>query len=168
MLCESCKNKEANLHYTKIINGKMEEIHLCENCAINNQDFDFDKPFSIYKIFANLFDPIQEKPIDKSDIVCSNCGLSFSRFQTTGKFGCAECYDDFSEELKPIIKGIHGKGNHIGKIPKRTSPKIILKKEVEGLTEQLEDAVKKEDFEKAAIIRDEIRSVKDKLNLYRE
>ena len=169
MLCESCKKRNANLHYTKIINGKVEELHLCETCAIENQEFDFDKPFSIHKLFAGLFENIQHAPEEKiNDIKCSNCGLTFSKFQKTGKFGCANCYEDFAEVLQPIIIGIHGHNNHKGKIPKKTSPNIILKKEVEELMLKLEDAVKKEEFEKAAVIRDEIKKIKDKLHIYEE
>lgn len=166
MLCDSCKTKTAKFHYTKIINGKMEELHLCESCAFENNEMDMDNPFSIHKLFAGLFEDMKDQkqePIE--DIVCSNCGLSFSKFQKTGKLGCAQCYDEFSKYLVPIINGIHGHNHHIGKMPKRISPSISLKKEVEELTSRLEDAVKKEEFEKAAIIRDEIKKMKEKLQV---
>jgi protein arginine kinase activator len=147
----------------------MEELHLCETCAIESQEFEFDKPFSIHKLFAGLFENIQDVPKEKvEEIKCSKCGLSFSKFQKTGKFGCSNCYDEFSDVLQPIIIGIHGHNHHRGKVPKRTSPNIILKKEVEDLMLKLEEAVKKEEFEIAAVIRDEIKKVKEKLHLYEE
>lgn len=169
MLCDSCKKKNANFHYTKIINGKMEELHLCETCAFENQDLDLDKPFSIHKLFAGLFENMQTTQEEKVvDITCSNCGLTFTKFQKTGKLGCDKCYDNFSENLRPIINGIHGHNHHRGKAPKRISPDIILQKEVEDLMVRLEDAVKKEEFEKAAVLRDEIKLVKDKLHVNEE
>lgn len=169
MLCDSCKKRKANFHYTKIINGKMEELHLCESCAFENQEFDIDKPFSIHKLFAGLFDSSKnELEEEQKNIICSNCGLSFNRFQKTGKLGCANCYDEFSEHLQPIISGIHGHNHHIGKKPKRISPDILLKGEVEDLLIKLEDAVKKEEFEIAASIRDEIKRVKEKLQVNEE
>lgn len=164
MLCDSCKTKNAKFHYTKIINGKMEELHLCESCAFENNEI--DNPFSIHKLFAGLFEDIKDQKEELvDDVVCSNCGLSFSKFQKTGKLGCANCYDEFSKYLVPIINGIHGHNHHIGKSPKRISPSIRLRKEVEELTLKLEDAIKSEEFEKAAIIRDEIKKMKEKLDV---
>ena len=163
MLCESCHKRVASFHFTKIVNGQIEEHHLCDICAKENTDFDFDNQFSFNKLFTNLFGNNEIKEENLPDITCSNCGLSFKEFQETGKLGCAKCYDEFSLYLKPIVKSIHGHGRHRGKIPKSSRPKLNLIKEVEGLTTQLEDAVKKEEFERAAIIRDEIKKEKEKL-----
>ena len=33
MLCQVCNKNEATVHYTKIINGEIEELHICEECA---------------------------------------------------------------------------------------------------------------------------------------
>lgn len=33
MLCENCKKKEANIHYTEIYNNKTREMHYCSVCA---------------------------------------------------------------------------------------------------------------------------------------
>lgn len=164
MLCDSCKVNNAKLHYTKIINGKVEELHLCETCALENQELDMDNPFSIHKLFTGLFDNIKDKGKEEiEDITCSNCGLTLSKFKKTGKLGCAKCYDDFAQYLQPVINGIHGHKQHIGKKPQRISPEIKLQKEVEVLTAKLEEAVKKEEFERAAEIRDEIKKVKKQL-----
>ena len=40
MLCESCGKNEAYIHYTKIVNGKHSEVHLCEECALKHYDLD--------------------------------------------------------------------------------------------------------------------------------
>lgn len=169
MLCDSCKVNNAKLHYTKIINGKVEELHLCENCALENQEFDMDNPFSIHKLFTGLFDNVKDKSHkDIGDTTCSNCGLTLSKFKKTGILGCGKCYDEFSEYLQPVIQGIHGHRHHIGKTPKRVSPDIRLQKEVEDLSLKLEEAVKKEEFERAAEIRDEIRRIKEELGVSKE
>lgn len=163
MLCESCNKNTAKLHYTKIVNGKVEELHLCESCAMEKQELEFDKSFSIFKLFSNLFENVEEKQVKKSTKICSNCGLAFQDFQTTGKFGCAQCYESFFNEIQPIIKGIQGQGHHRGKVPRNVSPNIALKREVSELNAALEEAVKNEEFEKAAVLRDEIKKVKEKL-----
>ncbi|NLL81360.1 MAG: hypothetical protein GX231_03520 [Tissierellia bacterium] len=168
MLCDNCKRKDATFHYTKIINGKMEEHHLCETCAFDSQDFDMSNPFSIHKLFSGLTEAQETKEEDLKDITCSNCGLDFSRFQKTGKLGCATCYHDFSEYLKPIINGIHGHNHHRGKTPLRISPNIELQREIDELSNRLEDAVKKEEFEEAAILRDEIKEMRARLHVSEE
>jgi protein arginine kinase activator len=33
MQCEVCKNTEATVHLTQIINGKMQKVDMCESCA---------------------------------------------------------------------------------------------------------------------------------------
>lgn len=169
MLCDNCKKRNANFHYTKIINGKMEELHLCEICAFENQDIDLNNPFSIHKLFSGLFESKHDKQSENyKEIVCSNCGLTFSKFQKTGKLGCAKCYDEFAIYLKPIINGIHGHNHHRGKSPNRLSPNIKLKREIEELMVKLDEAVKKEEYEKAAILRDEIKEAKARLQACEE
>lgn len=33
MLCQECQRRQATLHFTKIINGKKTEFHICDVCA---------------------------------------------------------------------------------------------------------------------------------------
>lgn len=164
MLCESCKKNNASFHYTKIINGKVEELHLCEQCAMENQEFDLDKPFSINKLFASFIDSMQESRKEVEQIKCPRCGLTYEGFKSGGKFGCSTCYETFKDKLEPLIKGIHGHSEHKGKIPKRCSEKVFLKREEELLKIELDNAIKMEEFEKAATLRDELKNLRERLN----
>lgn len=168
MLCESCGKNEANLHYTKVINGKVEEKHLCDKCASENYDFDFDNSFSMHKIFTGLIDSIQDFKKDDIQLKCNNCGLTYERFRKEGKFGCSQCYDTFKNRLDPLIKGLHGHNIHRGKIPNNANGEIFLRREEETLQTKLENAVKMEEFEKAAIIRDELKNLRQRLDSYKE
>ena len=152
MLCESCKKRQAKLHYTSVINGIVEEYHLCEVCASGIQK-GFAENFPVYKLFEGL----------NVDVKCPNCGLSYEKFRSTGKLGCSECYDAFGEELKSVIKGIHGHTKHVGKMPKRGITRIKKEINIQELTQQLEDAVNFEEYEKAAYLRDEIKRLKTNL-----
>ncbi|MFR5876509.1 MAG: hypothetical protein ACLUFN_08460 [Eubacterium sp.] len=45
MKCSHCHEKEANTHIRRIINGKKEEMYLCEECAKElgvMDEFDFE------------------------------------------------------------------------------------------------------------------------------
>lgn len=154
MLCESCKKREARVHYTGVINGVVEEHHLCEICAAGIQDHIGGK-FPLHKLFEGL----------AINTRCPECGLSYEKFKATGKLGCSKCYEAFGDELKGVIKGIHGHTQHRGKMPKRGFPRLKLKKDIEELTRQLEQAIAAEEYEKAAVIRDEIKRVKEQLEL---
>lgn len=165
MLCDVCKDNVANVHFTKIVNGEVDEQHLCESCAKKEKkSFSFDNSYNFNKFFSGLFDSLDEEvPKTKTDVECSNCGLSFNEFKRVGKFGCPHCYEEFKDGLKTMIKGIHGHERHRGKIPSKANTNIRISREIEELNKKLEDAVKKEEFEKAAVIRDEIRNVKENL-----
>ncbi len=152
MLCESCKKRQAVLHYTSVINGIVEEYHLCETCASEIQK-GFVESFPVHKLFEGL----------SVDTKCPNCGLSYEKFRKTGKLGCSECYDAFGDEFKSVIKGIHGHTKHSGKMPKRGVTRIKKEIDIEELTRQLEEAVEREDYEKAAYLRDEVKRLKANL-----
>jgi protein arginine kinase activator len=110
---------------------------------------------------------------EKDERVCSRCGLPYSEFERTGRLGCAHCYQEFSNELKPMLQRIHGGSQHVGRTPLRASPaeEPLLKQEAEPTPEQLKEqqieelrqkmdaAVAAENFEAAAQYRDEIRAL---------
>jgi protein arginine kinase activator len=165
MLCQICKKNNATVHYTKIINGEIEELHLCDECAMNNNEFEFDTTFSFHKLLTGLIDSIQGGSVKEQvdHTTCHFCGLSYAKFKQTGKFGCPYCYDNFKIKLLPLFRGIHGHNEHIGKIPKRVNSAIIKRKEIGKLRKKLDKLVSKEAFEEAAILRDKIKKLENEL-----
>jgi len=89
--------------------------------------------------------------------VCPKCGMSFEEFQSSGKLGCANCYELFQNRLDPLLKRLHGSTRHHGKVPGTIEKERNKSMEIERLREQLDEAIKNEEYEKAAQIRDEIR-----------
>jgi protein arginine kinase activator len=168
MLCDECKERPANVHFTQIVNGQKTETHLCEECAAQKGTYIFqiDNSFSIPNLLASFFGSfnMQGMPVLPSAKSCANCGTSFEDVKTTGKLGCSECYSVFAEELEPTLRRIQGNNRHIGKVPARGGEKVIMKKKVEYLKQQLQQAVLSEDYEKAAEIRDVIKDIEKKLN----
>lgn len=169
MICQECQLRPATLHFTKIINGEITEIHLCEQCAQEKGDllmFHNPSGLSINNLLAGLFNfkpGIQQE--DHSPgfqtaemLQCSSCGMTFSQFLQIGKFGCAQCYETFENQLNPIFRRVQG-GNwkHNGKIPQRTGGVSHIRKKIQILKETLQQLVSREEFEKAAEIRDEIK-----------
>lgn len=162
MICEQCGKRPASVHITRVENGKKTDMHLCEQCAMQKNLLGFSTSFSINDLLAGLLNSGGVHPV-KMDTVrelkCNVCGLSYSKFRETGRFGCSNCYKVFGERLNPLFKKVHGNTNHTGKIPSRTGGAIKIQKEIERLKRELDEAIRNEEYEKAATIRDRIRAL---------
>lgn len=173
MLCDKCKQQPATVHFTKIVNNEKHEQHLCAECAKDIPHFSFEGTpnFSFHKFLANLltYDPaFSDMDMNFKQEKCENCGLTVSQFSQGGKLGCSNCYEVFQEKLHPLIRRIHSAERHKGKVPARTGGRLRLIKEVESLKEKLGRLVKKEEFEEAAQVRDQIKDLEKKLEQQNE
>lgn len=162
MQCEECGKRPATVHITKVENGKKSDTHLCEQCAMQKNLLGLSTSFSVNDLLAGLLSAggtMPKKAGMVDDIKCDVCGLSYSRFRETGRFGCGNCYKVFGERLNPLFKKVHGNISHTGKIPNRAGGRIKVLREVERLKQQLDEAIRNEEYEKAASIRDRIREI---------
>lgn len=168
MICEKCKQNKATVHVTKIQSGKKNELHLCEDCARKTQDMSFENPFTINNFLTGLLDSVQSSPI-KVDYIktttCSKCGMSYGKFKQLGRLGCSDCYNTFNEKLMPLIKNVHGSKLHTGRVPKKAGSVIRLKREILSLKNELRGVIEKEEFERAAELRDKIRLLEKDLEI---
>lgn len=177
MECQECHERPATLHFTKIVNGEKTEIHLCEKCAQEKGEmFQGGDAFSINHLLSGILNfeqPVSGKTAHttpfQEEARCEKCGLTYHEFTRIGRFGCSNCYHTFNDKLDPILKRVHsGNTLHAGKIPKRIGGTLHLKKEIDALKQQLRDFVQREEFEKAAEIRDKIRSLEKRMADQRE
>ncbi len=166
MQCQKCGEKEAKVHLTKIINNKKQELHLCSECAeeIGQISFSSD-PFSFKHLLSGMIKPdFMQAQIPASQVqTCDNCGLSYQEFAEQGLFGCARCYDNFSQQIEYIIRKVQGGSEHRGKIPLRQGEEIRLQRKIKDLRVKINEAVAVENFEKAAELRDKIKDLENKL-----
>ncbi|NSL52622.1 UvrB/UvrC motif-containing protein [Calidifontibacillus erzurumensis] len=173
MECQECHQNPASVHFTKIINGQKTETHLCEQCAREKGEwFPGAGGFSISNLLSGLLNldyPLANtstnKPFGTIGVnQCPRCGMTFQQFSKIGRFGCSNCYETFHSQLDPILRRVHsGNTVHHGKIPKRIGGHLHLSKEISRLKEQLQKAIQYEEFEKAAELRDKIRSLEQLL-----
>ncbi|MGM9923039.1 MAG: UvrB/UvrC motif-containing protein [Bacillus sp. (in: firmicutes)] len=169
MICQKCKQNPATLHFTQIINGEKNEVHLCDKCSQEKSEMLLDghSNFSINNLLAGLlniepnYTSQKQNPfISSDDIRCDHCHMTYTQFARIGKFGCASCYEAFNKQLEPILRRLHsGNSAHTGKIPKRIGGDISLRKKVAELKQALQVSIKQEEFEQAAKLRDEIRAL---------
>ena len=159
MKCENCGVNTATTHIKKVINGVVTEQHLCQVCAAQKGLSSFGNN-SLASMLASVFGDASGGFLPQSTKKCDACGCTFSDIVNSGLVGCPNCYTAFYDELLPYLKRIHGSVTHVGKIPNRAPLSIMNKKtEIEILRAQLNDLIIKEEFEKAAEIRDRIREL---------
>lgn len=157
MKCQSCGKKEATVRYKENINGKKQEIYLCENCADKMGFVNFSD------LFSPMFVSIPEffaKPEEKK---CKKCGYTLEDYSKTGMFGCEECYNTFEETLDELFLKLHGKNRHIVQNKKLTKTKEEkLSEKIEDLKAEIQKLISEEKYEEAAVIRDKIKKLQGK------
>ena len=169
MYCDECKKQIASVHLTQIYQGKKVETHLCEACAAKKGALmlDFDNNFSIPHLLGsflgNTNDVKEKQNLSQGGTACSNCGMTFANIQKKGKIGCSECYSAFENELEATLRRINGNSNHVGKVPSRGGQSIQMKRKLDELKTELQQAVASEQYEKAVQIRDSIKAMEKDL-----
>ena len=187
MQCQICHVRQATVHFTNIINNQKVEMDLCEQCANEKGQLGFAFPISINGLIAGLLgfdinDGINgnesNSSIDNNNtniknpylrttqktLQCEKCGMTIDEFLKVGKLGCSNCYIAFEEKLNPLIRRLQGSIEHNGKIPGKLSKKASITKEITKLKDLLNKAIEREEYEKAAELRDQIKSMEVGLN----
>ncbi len=175
MLCDECGKNKATVHLTEIINEQISKLNLCEGCA-KQKGADAEQNFGITDLLMALSD-VEAQPQAAGGAPgtavptknkCAHCGLTYEDFKKVGRLGCSDCYTTFKANLAPLLKRIHGSNLHMGKSPNPTAVKEQkisnkLHDELETAKHELLKAVKSEEFEEAAALRDKIKFLEKKL-----
>lgn len=161
--CEGCK-KQATQHITEISGGKPVEKHYCETCPKLGGEGIAAKGHTPINELLNNFVLAHSGAPKEATGACESCGITWPEFKQAGLLGCENDYSLFEKELTPIIQRAHeGATHHTGKVPARraaASGTLVAKKRgtLARLRKELAAAVEAEDYERAAKVRDEIRS----------
>ena len=166
MKCNECNKNEATVFYREIVNGKETKYALCHECAKKKEMmsakslFELSDPFDT-GIFDSFFAPSGYGQKRQEEKRCTLCGSTFRELKKIGRVGCTKCYEVFERELYPTVTRLHGNVKHSGRVP-RTEKKESALDEAASLERQLKAAILDEKYEEAAVIRDKIRSLKNK------
>lgn len=167
MKCQQCE-KPATFHITELTGSAPQELHFCEGCAktylLQN---DGSEPSDSSEIVKALGGQVKlgkaaEELAKLDQRACPKCGMTFYEFRNQGRLGCPHDYSFFERELVPLIMNIHGEAKHVGKRPRGEAPDIDAQTELIRLRKELDEAVKKEKYERASQLRDEIRMIQQR------
>jgi protein arginine kinase activator len=160
MKCNKCA-KAATLHITEILGEEqVEELHLCEECAQKYLYEPQQKQTGIKTAPSASHGEEADEPAVLNR-QCEVCGMKFVDFRNSGRLGCPHDYQEFREELTPLLENIHGEVRHCGKTPRRLPQNKQTQSELVQLRKQLASAVNKEAYEEAAKLRDQIRRLEE-------
>ncbi|GAB4342489.1 MAG: UvrB/UvrC motif-containing protein [Candidatus Abyssubacteria bacterium] len=157
MICHICKDRVATVRLKEIINNVVTEIHLCQECYKARE-------FSAGAIASDGVGAMPEAKRGKKKaatvqktLKCPECGMTEDQFRAKGRLGCSTCYTALTEALQPILAKAHGSAEHRGKHPRHTVRSLDLKVELRRLQDELQKAIRSENYEQAARLRDKIR-----------
>ena len=164
--CERC-NKPATVHMTEISGGKPHDVHLCDACA-QQAGYVQQTHVPINELlnqFLKTHAQVAETPATR----CPDCGMSWQEFKDTGLLGCPKDYELFLNQLGGVIeRAQNGANHHTGKAltPVSTATKKVdavklRQAELNRLRKELARAVEDESYERAAQLRDQIRSLEN-------
>src|SRR5882672_3086790 len=164
MLCDICKQNVATVHLTQMVEGKTKKVDLCEACS-KEKGVDDPTGFSLADLLLGLgaAQEMAQATAGGPELKCPSCGFTQADFKKSGRFGCAECYSTFAEGLEGLLKSMHKGTRHVGKVPRALRDSREVSEALKGLQTRLEKAIDEEDFEQAAIVRDEIKQMREKL-----
>ena len=154
-----CKEKPATVHLTQIVGDKMQKVDLCEECA-KAKGFNDPTSFAMADLMLGLGASQELDPSAAgTELKCARCGFSQADFKKSGRLGCPDCYKTFAEGLSGLLKTMHKGTRHIGKAPEALRATRENSDRLKSLQKKLAKAIEGEDYEMAAGLRDEIKSL---------
>ncbi|GAB4191729.1 MAG: hypothetical protein Tsb0015_13730 [Simkaniaceae bacterium] len=164
--CSNCK-RPIKIIYKEVNQNGLSEIHMCDEC-----------PILQYKLQGSQSSPEgspEEKAEEINGLHCGACGTSYDAIHAGNPLGCSECYvifedlitrelitaDKIGSRVHPTVEMKSSSPLHIGKSPNQPK-EVALSKRLQELNEALNDALKRENYEQAAWLRDQIKEITEK------
>lgn len=178
--CHICGNP-ASIFLTQIADGKVTDLALCKKCAKEKGVFDPRKLSLAEHLFpAEISGEVEsfiKRMIESSyiddaedDVLtslpdmlteCPHCHYTLEKYQRSGLLGCPECYKTFATELQNLAEE-----NEMAPEPAARpmlEPDYLDTPALErGRLELLmQDAIRNENYEEAARLRDRLRNLSE-------
>lgn len=158
--CGECK-KPVAVRYTEIVGNSITHTLMCSDCPVLQQ--------RLFGLAHPLPYTLKE---GATGLACGNCGTTLEAVRMGAPLGCPVCYDVFEEVILaelhqakkiPPLLNITKKSApiHIGRSPgeiQEINPAMRLL----ALNEALTETLKREDYEQAAMLRDQIKELTEK------
>ncbi|MDR1133052.1 MAG: UvrB/UvrC motif-containing protein [Synergistaceae bacterium] len=178
MLCDNCGKNEVEVLIRQVIDEEVKHLNLCRSCA---EKMGFISPVlpSITISFSIGESAPRQRKVRKTQTrrreqpfestCCPTCGSDFASFRETGILGCPDCYESFRVPLGIFLHKTQGAESHwvasdafreIGVTSGETNHRAAVaeteetKGNIARLKLELNEAISREDYERAAQLRD--------------
>ena len=113
MVCQSCGQREATVLVQTIVQNQVRKTALCATCA-----GELEPAATLDALTAALSGLTARARVHPGR--CPGCRTSFANYKENGRFGCPQCYDHFSAQVRDLLPRVHsGAYQHRGKTPGR-------------------------------------------------
>lgn len=160
MVCSQCQERDAVVHLTQIVDNAVTQVHLCEKCAAE-RGIETSSSMPSHPL-GDFLQAVQQQAAEMPGDAarCSYCGTSLRDFRASGRLGCARCYGAFEQSLKDLLRRVHGSATHVGRgYVGADEPALERDATLSELRGRLAEAIREEEFEMAAALRDQIRTL---------
>jgi protein arginine kinase activator len=164
MRCELCQENPASVYVTDLTptpetpHGELGEIslrHMCSSCAADLNLPHGPVPGQNKAMLFKLLQKTAKASKQPVGPICS-CGMTLHELRAQGRLGCQECYQVFRPHLVPLFLRMHQATEHTGRAPGTDVAQVERTVRIEKLRERMDMAIREEEYEDAARLRDEL------------
>lgn len=166
MQCEKCKIKRATVFFTELDRTRHALCSLCDaeqrgGVHTSDGNIKYAPKSYLYELSYNDDTMYCANELTSEGVLCPNCKTKLDDILNSGRMGCADCYTSFSGVVQFIGYGNHSYSKYNEKMPRRYRERLDLQSRIVTLGILLSEAVREQNFEDAAKIRDEIKLLED-------
>lgn len=161
MLCQKCHKNLATVRYAEVVDGAVSDQHLCFECMAAHQKnaslgFELSEPATAA---AKPRGAVVARDAVRAQRACPTCGTRLGRVLESGLAGCPACYEAFAEDIDKALTNIHQAVAHTGRAPGVNDARSRARASLQAKRALLRSALRDEQYEQAASLRDDIRGL---------
>ena len=164
MECSSQCQRPNCVIYKEIVGDLVTCVEMCSECPVLHE-----------KLYGTISPGAGMQSTEaQMGVCCGRCGTTMLSVRTGNLLGCAECYSVFEETLmqelltakvpkrmRKMKENTKKPHLHTGKTPDQAAD-LSSASRIVSLNEALKEALKKENYEQAAWLRDQIKALTEK------
>ena len=148
--CQGC-TQPCSTYFTLVSGGKAESFGCCQACPV------VTAPVAGGLLPSGELGYKLSVPSPTGRGRCPSCGFRWQDFERTHRIGCPTCYQAHTEQVLATIARLQPGMAHQGRRPQALTADRQAK--LAACQALLAEAVKEEDFESAAALRDQIAAL---------
>jgi protein arginine kinase activator len=170
MLCERCQSKDAAVRMLDVKwsgnDHAVKATQLCLACArASGIGLPHAQGFTaVVQLLAQGLLPAAAgaksakttAAASDDDLACPHCGWTLRDLRQTNRFGCPRDYEVFGEVVEDLLERLQGQAQHCD---------LSEESALDRLAGEMREAVRREDYEAAARMRDQLRTLEASLEM---